>query len=102
MSAINGLLRKHNAFFDGSDLLLEGSVRPGGSVTAVGGGKVIYVDPANGADTATGRTPAKAVQTVAAGYAKLTANQNDILVPWDSNMLGHRITLCPHYMNCRT
>lgn len=51
----------------------------GGVVAAFGSGKVIFVDPANGSDSATGRTPTLAVATLPVGYGKLTANQNDVL-----------------------
>lgn len=43
-------------------------------------GVKIYVDPLGGNDSYTGRTPGTAVATIAVGYAKLTAGQNDMLV----------------------
>lgn len=46
----------------------------------MGTGKVIYVDPANGDNGRSGRSPETAVADIETGYDKLTANQNDILV----------------------
>ncbi len=63
---------------------VPGGVQIVGSLTAdniVGSqGVNIYVDPTNGSNSYTGRTPGTAVLTIAAGYAKLTAGQNDTLV----------------------
>lgn len=52
----------------------------GGMVGFPGIGKVYYADAANGSDNNSGRTPQKAVQTLAQGYSLLTAGQNDVLV----------------------
>ncbi len=64
--------------------VVPGGIQIVGSLTAdnVAGnqGKNIYVDPTSGSDSYTGRTPGTAVLTIAAGYAKLTAGQNDTLV----------------------
>lgn len=46
---------------------------------AAEGGKVIYLNPANGSDGNTGLSPDKAVATYERGYALLTANKNEIL-----------------------
>lgn len=43
------------------------------------GGKHFWVDSVNGSDSNTGKTPAKAKQTIAAGYALMTANKHDVL-----------------------
>ena len=42
-------------------------------------GKKFFLDPVNGLDGNDGRTPQTAKKTLAAAYALLTANQNDIL-----------------------
>lgn len=52
----------------------------GGLSVAMGRGRVYYVDPANGSDFNDGKTPRRALATIAAGYAKLTANRHDTLV----------------------
>jgi len=44
-------------------------------------GSVFFVDPTNGSDSAnSGTSPDKALATVAAAYAKCTANQDDVVV----------------------
>lgn len=43
-------------------------------------GNIYYLDPVNGLDTNDGSSPAKAVQTLAQGYALLVSGNNDVLV----------------------
>lgn len=43
------------------------------------GGNIYYLDPANGSDGSSGKSPAQAFATLAVAYAALTANQNDVL-----------------------
>lgn len=43
-------------------------------------GNVYYLDPLNGLDANNGLSPDKAVSTLAAGYALLSAGKNDVLV----------------------
>lgn len=43
-------------------------------------GKIVYLDPNSGSDGNSGDSPGTAKKSYAAAYAKLTANQNDVLV----------------------
>ncbi len=77
----NAIFRGSGISSDGQNIDIDGNLLVrGGIIGGLGRGKVIFVDPANGADTKNGRTPRTAVATPAAGYAKLTANMNDVLV----------------------
>lgn len=55
-----------------------------GAVGNLGIGDVYYLDAANGADTNDGKTPTRAFLTLAAAYAALTTNKNDILMILDN------------------
>ncbi len=71
------------------------------------GGNIYFLDPANGNDGNSGEIPAQAFASFEAGYAALTANQNDVLfyiagssgtnltaaVTWSKNYT-HFIGLC--------
>lgn len=65
---------------DGINLRINGNlVATGGFSGPVGAGDVYYLDPVDGLDTYSGKTPSTAKKTLAAAYALLTANQNDVL-----------------------
>jgi len=66
-----------SVFPDG--LYQYGGVPVGGGMLPVMGGdsKVFFVDPANGSDSNSGLKPSKALDTIAAAYAKCTANMGD-------------------------
>ncbi|MCP4392860.1 MAG: hypothetical protein GY804_01100 [Alphaproteobacteria bacterium] len=42
-------------------------------------GKIVFVDAANGSDTAVGLTPATALATLSAAYAKVASNNGDVI-----------------------
>jgi hypothetical protein len=75
-SRINNLdLGDHTSHYRFRDLMLQ-LIELGG----IGfGGDKFYVDPVNGDDSNDGTGPDDAVLTLAAGYALLTANNNDML-----------------------
>ncbi len=58
-------------------------ISPGGFIGPVSGlnftGTAFYVDPVNGLDGQTGLSPADAVKTIYAAYAKCTAGKNDVV-----------------------
>lgn len=64
---------------DGVDVDVFGGSIYAGNIASPQG-KDIYLDPTNGSDTRTGRSPAQANLTFAVAYAKLTAGQNDRLI----------------------
>lgn len=80
MSLLAQMFNSQGVFFEDGGMRVKGSIQAhGGIISPMGIGKVIYVDPANGADTRNGRTPQDAVLTLSTGFGKLTANQNDVL-----------------------
>lgn len=48
--------------------------------SAIVGGKIFYVDPANGSDVSGDGTPSKPYSTLATAYGKCTAGKNDTVV----------------------
>ena len=50
-----------------------------GAISINGRGNIYYLDAANGVDTNTGKTPTSAFLTLAAAYAAMTTNNNDVL-----------------------
>lgn len=83
-------------------------------LTNMGTGNAYYVDPVDGDDGRSGRSPETAVKSLAVGEALLTANQNDILyiiggssgltvtetLVWDKSYT-HLIGLAAPGYNCR-
>ncbi len=61
-------------------LLQMGGVPVGMDMLGLAGGDVFFLDPANGNDSNTGKTPAEAFKTLPIAYAALTDNHNDVLV----------------------
>ena len=61
------------------DKLYELGGSPVGGGTLLSQGDSYFVDPKNGSDSNTGKGITKAVKSLAIGYDKLTANQNDVL-----------------------
>jgi len=79
MSWIGEMLRA-GIITDGINLRINGNlVATGGVSGPIGAGNVYYLDPVDGLDTYSGQTPGTAKKTLAAAYALLTANQNDVL-----------------------
>jgi len=79
--SVTRLLRKYGVSITDDKVQIDGHLQAlGGLSTSLGRGKIVYVDPANGSDLYTGRTPKQAVKTLTCGYDKLSDNCNDILV----------------------
>lgn len=51
------------------------------SLLAVGNGDVYYVDSGSGSDSASGKSPERALATLDAAIGKCTANQGDKIYP---------------------
>jgi hypothetical protein len=70
-----------------------GGVPVGGPVTQ---GHVYFVKPASGSDTASGKSPAQALKTLARAQALATANENDIVYLMSE---GNAASLCTDYQS---
>lgn len=68
-----------------------GGVPVGGPITQ---GKVFFVKPASGSDSASGKNPREAVKTLTRALALATANQNDIIYLLSE---GNSSALCTDY-----
>jgi len=80
MPVLQGMFAQNGLLFQDQGLKVDGLVQAdGGVVSAMGTGNIYFVDPANGSDNSSGKTPDEAFATIAAGEDALTANQNDIL-----------------------
>lgn len=80
MSLAGRLEQKTGLRFDGISYHFDGPVVFNGGISGgVGRGKVFFLDPENGSDNYDGKTPGRAKATLAAAYALLTADQNDVL-----------------------
>lgn len=81
MSFLSSRLLQHGMHIDRyGNLNADGFITARGGITgSIGAGKSFFVDPANGDDNRNGKSPKLAKATLAAGYALLTAGQNDTL-----------------------
>jgi hypothetical protein len=68
-----------------------GGVPVGGPITQ---GKVFFVKPSSGSDTASGKSPVKALKTLSRALALCTANKNDIVYLMSE---GNASALCTDY-----
>ena len=76
-----GMLRSAGINYDAGVLRMVHHVMAEAGISfAMGRGRVFYVDPVNGNDNNSGRTPRKAVATLAVGEALLTTGRHDTLV----------------------
>lgn len=74
-----GSLIKAGISTDGFDVSIFGGNISANNLISPQGSRY-YLDPTNGSDTRTGKSPAQAVATLPVAYALLTAGQNDTLV----------------------
>ena len=75
-----GLLRKVGINLHQGNLEFSKPIIPEAGIAPFPGrGKVFFLDPTNGSDTNSGRSPRKAFKTLSVAYAALTADQNDLL-----------------------
>jgi len=108
MSFITSQLAKYGILLSRERMEVAGHIEAkGGLSIGLGRGRVYYVDPANGSDTYDGRTPRRALATIAAAEDKCVANRNDTVVyiggstsaslteslTWDKNYT-HLVGIC--------
>jgi hypothetical protein len=78
--SLRGKLQAYGlSFYDGKAEFSVPVIAQGGVSGPVGQGDIYYVDPVDGATGNSGKTPGTAVKTLAAAYAKMSADQNDEL-----------------------